>query len=200
MKKFIAIAFTVLLAASVSNAQENNIKRIPSVGGNTSVTDYSSADRGFWMAAELSGGASLRINHRNAPFGELDVTAGYRFCQYLKVGLGFGARYFINNDCLRRSSVPWDFPLYASVRGNFIDETYRTCVPYYSLDAGAAIRDGFMIRPTVGLRFGQPRSAFLLGLSYVGQVVSGYDESVPGLVTDKNRFVSMLALRLGYEF
>lgn len=201
MKKLLISILALFSVVSAAQAQENTVNRIPSTGSNDAVKDYSAAGSGFWIAAELSGGASLRLNHSNVSFGELDVTGGYRFNSYLKVGVGFGGRCFINNDRLRFSSVPWDFPVYVNVRGSFIDDTYRTCVPYYSFDLGAAVRDGFMVRPTVGVRFGQPRNAFLLGLSYIGQVVKGYDDDMtPGLVVEKSRFVSMLALRLGYEF
>lgn len=201
MKRISFILGAALLCGSLLlQAQENQVNRIPSVGSSSSQTDYSYVQSGFWFAVELTGGSTVRIDSRNMPFGELDVTAGYRFTQFLKVGVGVGGRYFANNDAVRFSSIPWDFPLYVNIRGNFIDDTYRTAVPYYSLDVGGALRDGVMVRPTIGVRFGEPRGSFLLGLSYIGQDTKSFEYDSRCIRTSKNKFISMAALRLGYEF
>ena len=76
--------------------------------------------------------------------------------------------------------------------GNFIDDEFRTVTPYWSMDMGGAIKDGFMWRPTIGIRVGQSRSAFLLGVTYTGQNLK--------YKTGKDRYVSAVGLTLGYEF
>lgn len=175
----------------------------PKTNGNTSYHDYSTYDKGFWGTIEATGGYSCRLGGRNIPMAEIDITGGYRFNEFFRVGIGIGSRYYINSDKLRYSSKDWAFPIYANVRGNFIPTEHRNVVPYYSLDIGAVVHDGFMVRPTLGIRIGQQRSAFLLGISYIGQNIRSYDNVVSELgitKTRKNRFTSFVALRVGYEF
>ena len=73
---------------------------------------------------------------------------------------------------------------------------YRRTVPYDGVEVGGSIKDGFMIRPSVGVRIGEPRQAFTLALSYMGQDIKSYSES-----REKSyRYTSFVCLRLGYEF
>ena len=188
-------------AAMTLHAQENQVNRLPEVNGREQLQkNYSATETGFWIAAEAVGGYSCRISNSNFALAEIDVTAGYRFCEYLRVGAGFGGRYYFDNDKVRYRSSEWAFPIYANVRGNMIPTDYRTTVPYYSLDIGGTVQDGFMLRPTVGLRIGQKRSAFLLGLTYTGQSLTGFAYDDEGNKYSKNRFVSFISLKLGYEF
>jgi hypothetical protein len=83
-------------------------------------------------------------------------------------------------------------PLFAHVRGNLIKEEYRTVVPYYALDLGGVFRDGFMWRPSIGIKVGEDRSAFTIAVSYLGQSTKRFD--------NKQKYVSGVVLRLGYEF
>ena len=130
----------------------------------------------------------------NAGFGSV---AGYRFNEYVRVGLGLGARYYFDNNKVRSTLSEWAFPIFLNVRGNFIPTRYRDVVPYYSFDIGGTVRDGFMLRPTVGLRVGRERSAFLVGLGYVGQDLSTYSRDN---LRKTRRFVNFITLKLGYEF
>jgi hypothetical protein len=62
------------------------------------------------------------------------------------------------------------------------------------LDFGAAVNDGVFLSPTVGLRFGEKRNSWLLGVSYtVSQIdnnkITGYPSSV-----------SFVSLKAGFEF
>lgn len=164
----------------------------PAVKEDRAIRDMTDNDTGFWMSAQVNGSYSVFISDKCTPWTELDVAGGYRFNQYLKVGVGFGGRYYFENDRLRNNNVKWSFPIFATVRGNFIPDDYRSVTPYYSLDLGAAIRDGFMWRPTVGLRIGQSRSAFLVGITYTGQSLK--------YKTGKDRYISGVGLTLGYEF
>lgn len=164
----------------------------PSVSRDRAIEDMNDNDTGFWFSTQLNGSYALFLSERCTPWSELNAIGGYRFSQYLKVGVGFGARYYIDNSRLRSSGIKWSFPIFATVRGNIIPDEYRSVVPYYSFDLGGVIRDGFMWRPTFGLRIGQSRSAFLVGITYTGQTLR-YE-------TGKNRYVSGLGLTIGYEF
>ncbi len=189
-----------LISAIGAIAQNNPGYRLPTEEGKPAHSDYSTFDKGFWIAAEMRAGLYCDFGMDKLPVPlELTVTPGYRFSEYLKVGLGVGARYYVNNDYLRARSIKWSFPIYANVRGNFIPSEYRNIVPYYNIDLGGAIRDGFMWRPGVGLRFGENRSAFLLGLSYMGQCLKGWDKkSATGV--NNSKYASFVMLTLGYEF
>ena len=165
---------------------------LPPVSKNTGLNDYATNDTGFWMRTTLQGAYTVFLSSRCTPLTEFDIAGGYRFNQYLKAGIGFGARYYFNNDDLRCSSIDWSFPIYATVTGNIIDDTYRNVVPYYTFDMGGAIRDGFMWRPSIGIRIGQPRSAFLLALTYTGQSLK--------YKTGSDKYVSSVGITLGYEF
>lgn len=189
--KIITLLASVFVGVASMSAQSHNPK-LPPVGTDPSLSDYSVSGTGFWAAAQLSGAYSAFLGKHNTPITELDAVVGYRFNQWLRVGVGIGARYYIENSRLRDNSVKWSMPLYLNVRGNILDDTYRTVVPYYSVDLGGAVRDGFMARPTIGLRIGQPRSSFLVGVTYTAQKLR--------YVTGSNRFVSFVGLTLGYEY
>ncbi len=169
-----------------------NAPKMPAVGVDPNLRDMADNDTGFWFSPQLSGGYTLFLSKHCSPWSELDLAGGYRFSQYLKVGIGIGGRYYFDNSKLRKSDIGWSFPIYATVRGNFIPETYRTVVPYYSCDLGGAIRDGFMWRPTFGIRVGQARSAFLVGISYIGQSLKYWNGD--------GKYVSSLGLTIGYEY
>lgn len=198
-KAFLGLA-AATVAAVPSLAQENMVTRLPEVNTERIQKNYSEAEKGFWIAAEAVGGYSCRLFNSNFGLAEIDVTAGYRFSEYARAGLGFGARYYFDNPHVRFYSSEWAFPVYANIRGNIIPTNYRTTVPYYSFDVGGTIRDGFMIRPTVGLRIGQPRSAFLIGLTYTGQSLKSFRWDYDETRCPSRRFVSFISLKLGYEF
>lgn len=197
-KRLIAfLGALLLIGSSIAQAQLNEVKRIPKRGGTDettkSITDF---EKGFWFAAELSAGASVRYGKgsgSNAGFGELDFVFGYRANEHFMIGPGVGARVYFPNDHLRRDNRRWSFPIYLDVRGSFLSQIYRNVVPYYSLDVGATILDGFMWRPTIGFRFGSRRNSFLLGVAYTGQMMKVMGEQERG-------YISFLSLRLGYQF
>lgn len=194
---------TLLFAAATlcAAAQERTVNRLPEIGRPTEDVEYSSNNSGFWAAVELSGGTTCRINKNNTWFGEADVVAGYRFNDFIRVGAGFGSRYYGKSDSpVRYSSIDWSFPVYLDLRGNFIPQTYRNVVPYWSFDVGATLRDGFMMRPSAGIRVGRQRCAFLLALSYTGQNMKVSRFNALNREVGSNRFVSLVSLRLGYEF
>lgn len=164
--------------------------------------EYSKLSQGFWFSVEGAGGYSLNLsdNVDNAAMAEVALYGGYRFNEYVRVGIGLGARYYFSSGNLRNRSHNWGIPVMFNVRGNFIPQDYRTVIPYYSLDLGCSVTDGFMFRPTIGVRFGERRSAFLLGLSYMMQNMQGWEMGMDEKKMDKTRSVSFLLLKLGYEF
>lgn len=195
MKKAICLLLGLAAIGSLF-AQDNVVKRIPKVGHDSEQQNYATMDQGFWMSAEALGAMSCHLEGSNMGLAEVDVTAGYRISQYLKLGVGVGARYYINQDGHRRSSIKWGMPVFATVRGNFISSNYRTVVPYWGLEAGASIRDGMMVRPTIGVRIGEVRNAFTIGISYMGQELAILDKN--GEKAEK--YTNFVCIRLGYEF
>lgn len=194
MSKFKTLVFILLALTTGINAaysQNDNVK-LPPVGEDIDLKGYNDIDHGFWIAGQLQAGYSLFMHDTNRPYTEINVTGGYRVNEFLRFGVGFGGRYYIDSKLIRGDKLDWSFPIYANVRGNIIHTGYNTVVPYYSFDIGGAIRDGFFMRPTIGIRVGQERSAFLVGITYTGQQLKK--------VNQKYRFASFLGLTLGYEY
>lgn len=196
MKKLILIML-LCLGNLCASAQLNQVNRIPKRGGgDADQAQYTDYERGFWFAAEALGAYSCNTEGRNTGMAEVDLTVGYRFSQYFRVGVGSGPRYYFNPGPLRDKDLKWAMPLFATVRGNLMSATYRKVVPYYGIEVGTAFPDGFMVRPTIGMRIGAPRQAFTLGVSYMGQELP-----VRYAVYGKDhRFTSFVCLRLGFEF
>lgn len=190
----------MLLSAALASAQENQVTRLPQVDTSHEQKVYSTDESGFWGAAEVTGGYSCRLSKSNFGMAEMDVVGGYRFNEYVRVGIGFGGRYYIDNSQVRITRSEWAFPLFANVRGNFIPTRYRNAVPYYSVDLGGTFRDGFLFRPSVGMRFGQKRSTFLLSVGYTGQKLHSFKLDTSGQRVEKREFVSFITLKLGYEY
>ena len=128
----------------------------------------------------------------------MDFVGGYRVNEFFRIGAGFGPRYYFGPERARLNVARWGMPLYLNIRGNFIPSEYRDCVPYYSIDCGTSFPDGIMFRPTIGVRIGEPRSAFLLGVSYTGQQLKNADLDKDGKL--KHKFTSFLSIKIGYEF
>lgn len=178
-----------LIACAAGQAQERQI-RLPQKPSEQKYKEYQTEETGYWCSVEYDAGSSLFFEKKNFQETGLSFTNGYRFNEYLRVGVGAGVRYYFNNNEVRSTDVKWAFPLYANVRGNIMSMDVRNVVPYYSVNIGGIIRDGFYISPTIGLRIGDPRSAFLVGLSY----------SFEDTALRSGSGASMLAIRLGYEF
>lgn len=195
LKKFLASCL-MLTACAGAYAQENTINRIPEVGKDNTQNVYTDYDKGFWCAGDLLGGYSMNMTGHNMAFAEIDYNAGYRFNEFLKVGAGLGCRYYFDQEYLRRGDIKLAMPIYATVRGNFMPGKYRTVVPFYSFDIGGTVRDGFMVRPAVGIRVGEPRKAFTASIVYMGQNNLIYNN----LGEKANKFRSFVALRLGFEY
>ncbi len=158
----------------------------------THYREYKEATSGYWSAVTLNGTTTTKINRKNMQNVGLDWINGYRFNEFIRVGIGIGARYYVNNDNVRRNGTAWSFPLFADIRGNIISQQDRGSVPYWSVDMGGEFRGGFYFSPTLGYRFGGPRSSLLLGLSYTLQQFDTWKKD--------NECISGISLKIGYEF
>lgn len=203
MVRKVFLALVAVLAVLPAFGQNNVVRRYPKVNPASSPVnkyqEYTDRNSGFFWAAELMGGYSCRLNRSNFGFVELDAVAGYRINEYLNVGAGLGGRYYFDNDRVRYSTIKWGVPLFVDVRGQFIPSFNRNVVPYYSFDIGGTFRDGFMMRPTLGLRIGENRSAFLIGLAYTGQQITSYFYK-NNFKNKKGKFASFITLKIGYQF
>lgn len=203
LKKFLIIAAFALhlpISLSAQSMPTREIKMPTETGLGVKSNDYHQFQKGFFASAEVSTAFSIHPNTKNVGLTELDIVGGYRFCDFLRVGLGLGGRLYFNAAELRTHD--WALPLFVNVRGNFIPNAYNTVVPFWSFDIGTTFPDGFMIRPTVGIRVGQPRSAFIASLGYLGQnlrinKISEASEIAPAR---QHKFYNFITLKLGYEF
>lgn len=191
----------------------NGMMRTPSVRGKAYV-DHSIRESGFWGAVELGTGVNVHIVHKYKPSLPLEATliGGYRVNEYFHIGLGAGLRYYAggddrifvgkNNETDPKIKVA--FPLFANVRGLFIDNRSRTVLPYWSANIGYTIYDGFYFSPSVGLRIGSmERNHITIGIGYSLQSVQAFaklkeGEQGPPAVQDK--MLHAVMLKCGYQF
>ena len=149
-------------------------------------------EKGFWCAIEVGGGSTLMENKKNVALVNASYMAGYRFRQYLKVGLGLGVLYYPNSENVRATDNHLAMPLFVNVRGNILGDEMRRTVPFWSVNVGTTIPDGFFMTPSVGLRIGEKRNAVLVSLGYTIRKLKSY----AGFAND----YSGAMLKLGYEF
>lgn len=195
-----SLTISVILALCIpwlAYSQQREVRMPQESGLGTRHHDLTASGKGFFIAVEAAGGYSLNLHNANLGAAEINVAGGYRFNTYFRAGIGFGGRAYFHDASLRRHTSAFALPLYVDFRGNFIPDDYRNVVPYWSMDIGGTFPDGVMLRPTIGLRIGQPRSAFLVGISYMGQSLK---LPVDADGKKSSKFTSMLMLRLGYEF
>ncbi|MBO7067982.1 MAG: hypothetical protein J6W52_04815 [Bacteroidaceae bacterium] len=183
---FLFFAFTPCLCVC---AQDKIIKMPESPSINQNIAEN---DKGFWCAAEVGGGSTLMVNRKNVAMVGTSFSAGYRFSQYLKVGAGLGLLYYPNNDNVRNSDCYLAMPIFVNARGNFLSDEIRRTVPFWSVNIGSTIPDGFFMTPSVGLRIGEKRSAFLVSLGYTLRHLKTY----PGNI----KYYNGVLVKLGYEF
>lgn|SRR5574344_122897 len=187
------ILFMLILACfSIDlSAQDRNVK-LPEVPNKTPYRDYSQSNAGYWFAVGVSGGTMIDFNRRDIQYAGVDVVNGYRFNEYIRLGVGLSAKYYINSADVRNTSSKISVPVYMDFRGNIVSQESRTAVPYWSFDIGSALHDGFFFSPTLGMRWGEKRSSFLLGLSYSYNEMDTFKKNAEGR--------NMISVKLGYEF
>lgn len=185
------ISFYAMSQENQTTSSSNGVilPQKPHVSG---FVDHGDLDCGYFVAIEANGGSTVMFKRRNTPFIGADVVNGYRFNEYLRVGVGLGAKVYTNNDEVRKSSIPWTFPIYADVRGNMVSQRSRSVVPYWNLNIGTECRDGFFFSPIIGLRVGENRSSFLIGVGYSYNQMETFRSSSEGR--------DLVVLKLGYEY
>ncbi len=184
------ISFILCFFVIHLNAQQEI--RLPEKPNNPKYVEYTERKKGVWYAVEANGGSSILTNHTNAQRAGFSVTAGYMFSEFLKMGIGAGANFYVNNNDAMRSKNMATIPVFFDIRGTLASMDVRDFAPYWSLDIGGAVYDGFFFSPTFGMRLGSRRSSWLLGLSYTLQCIQNqpnYPEAV-----------SFASFKVGYEF
>lgn len=191
MKKVI-ILLSALAFSSIAFAQYRDVK-LPPETPRSKYYDSDLADKGFWSAGEFSGGSTLSSEYACAQHLQLLWTAGYRFNQYIRIGAGFGGKVYVHNGSkLRAAESDWAVPFFFNARGNFMAQDDRGFSPYWSMNIGYVVKDGFFMSPTLGIRFGSKRSDFLLGVTYSLNRIDNWDWV--------DKFTNSLMLTLGYEY
>lgn len=158
----------------------------------TNIVNIAEKKSGYWCSIDFEGGSTLMEKSKNLAMSGVNFTNGYRFNQYLKAGIGIGALYYINNDNVRSRERALAMPLYINVRGNILSDEIRKNVPFWSVNVGTTLSDGFFLTSGVGLRIGEMRSAFTIGLNYMLRNI----DSQPG----KHDYYSGASVKIGYEF
>ena len=190
MKKILML-LAIFCVACAAQAQDRVVK-MPTEGSKAPFNP-AEADKGYWCSIEAGGGATTMEGRKNLPMGEIVFSNGYRINQFLKVGVGIGALYYIaNNIDVRGTTRKLSMPLFATLRGNFLNEGTRSVVPYWTANVGASLPDGFFLTPGVGLRVGEMRNAFIINLNYTLRQLK--------MPAGEHKYYSGIMLKLGYEF
>lgn len=189
MRKIFLLCCAFMLVSSIY--AQDRVIRMPEEQGN--IKNVIENNTGYWCSIEVNGGSTLMEHHHNVALVNVSFTNGYRFSQWLKVGVGIGAMYYPNNNNVRDTKNHLSMPLFVNARGNMLSDDIRRTVPFWSVNIGACLPDGFFLTPTVGLRVGEKRSAFLVGVSYTLRHLKTYPES------STTNFSGMM-VKLGYEF
>lgn len=171
------------------NAQQREIRMPEETSRNRNIAEM---DQGFWCAIEAGGGSTLMEGRKNLAMTGASFVGGFRFSQYLKVGVGLGILYYPNNSNVRSRDSHLAMPVMANVRGNILSDDMRRTVPYWSVNVGSTLPDGLFFSPSVGLRIGEKRNAFLVSMGYTLRRFK--------VCEGKNGTYSGALLKLGYEF
>lgn len=189
MKKHLLIIMAILGLAATASAQVRLPEKPKRASGHT---DYQVEESGYWIGAFLDG--YFASNGRSmAGAAQFNIVNGYRFSEFLKVGIGVAPRYYFkaNADFCGQNGQPFSVPIYADVRGNInaqYDAMFAFC---WSADLGYTINEGVYASPFIGIRVGDIRHDFTVGFSYAFQ---GHK------VADEDRPIHLVGLRIGYEF
>lgn len=188
MKRLVCLCVMCLSLGS-ANAQEREICMPEEMVHRANIAEM---DRGYWCSIELGGGSTTMERMRNVAMAGVAFSNGYRFNQYMKMGVGIGVLYYPNNSNVRDPKTHLAMPLFVNARGNILSDEIRRVVPYWSVNVGATMPDGFFLTPGVGLRMGEQRSAFLVGINYTFRHLKAQPE--------RTEDYSGVMLKLGYEF
>lgn len=190
--KRLPMLFCLVISVAMANAQDRQIK-MPKVPKKEKYTEFTLKDKGYWCSVELCVAPSVRFHETCMWTSTLSFVNGYRFSDYLRLGVGIGANYyFANNDVARDTDIKWTMPIFVNARGNFMSQEVKEIVPFWSIDIGGAMRDGFLFNPSIGCRIGERRSAFLASIGYSYRGIDAKKR------LSNNR--SFIVLKIGYEF
>lgn len=189
MKKVFLFFIALLTVESVAS-QDRIIKMPEAPSKNLNIAEENSVK--YWCAIEVGGGSTAMENMKNVAMTGASFIGGYRFSQFLKVGAGLGVLYYPNSSNVRNTKNHLAMPLFLNARGNFLTDDIRRTVPFWSLNYGIGIPDGQFLTPSVGLRVGEKRNAFLVSIGYTLRHLKVY----PGYTSD----LSGALLKFGYEF
>lgn len=191
MKK---VVFFILLFAHISalSTAQNRQVILPQKPVSNTYKDYSSDVTPFWFGVEAEGGSSIMEFKPNMQYVSVNVIGGYRFSEFMRLGIGFGGRAYVHNADVRDTRSKFGIPLFINARGNMLSAYDRDGVPYWSVNVGTVTHEAFYFNPTIGYSFGGLRNNFLIGLSYTLSTFKDY--------TKTNRVYSYFGLKLGYEY
>lgn len=190
MKK-LGILFILALVCSINSAQYRDVK-LPQAPKRPAYKDFSQEATHFWFAIDLDGGSTVMAVQPNMQFVNLNYTMGYRFSEYIRVGVGLGARCYVHNADVRGTDSRWGIPVFLNARGNFISTVDRDGVPYWSMNVGGITNEGVYVSPTIGYSFGGIRNNFQIGITYTLTSFNNF--------MSENKVYSAFGLRLGYEY
>ena len=203
MMKRLLIALLLVLTTGQMMAQI----RLPERPNRPKYVDHSEKTSGFWCTVEANAGTYITFKESVKPAQKagLTVACGYMVNEFFKIGAGVGANYYFNNnDQIRYSSIKHTVPVFVDMRGNLTSQEVRNFVPYWSFDIGAAVHDGFFVAPTIGMKFGEMRDSWLLGLTVCLQQIDKHwtDENKQFSPHGKTspEMLSFIGLKVGYEF
>ena len=175
MKRIVIIFALLLGISSMSFAQDNEIT-LPQKPKRAKFVDYSVKETGYWLAAQA--GVSYYAGNL---FGQFDFVNGYRFSEFLKIGVGVSPRIGLKS-----------IPVYVDLRGNFFSQADSMFAIWWNVDGGYAFNNGgIYVSPSAGLRFGGIRHNFIVGINYMLQ---GQENA------EDHPLLHAVGLRIGYEF
>lgn len=177
MKKILIIVTALLGFVASGLAQHNQNITLPEKPKRAKYVDYTVKQTGWWCVAQIGGGYATNTGKF---FGQFDFVNGYRFSEFLKVGVGISPRIGLKT-----------IPIYAQARGNFISQEDTMFAFFWNADLGYAINGGIYASPSVGLRYGGIRHNVLFSFYYAleGQKPETSDQPM-----------HVVGLRIGYEF
>lgn len=176
---------------TAADAQYRDVK-LPEKPKQTKYTDFEHKETGFWCGIDLDGGSSVMNSLPNTQFVNLSFTGGYRFSEFLRTGVGVGARMYVHNAEVRNTDNDFGVPIFANARGNFMSAYDRDGVPFWSMNIGGITNEGFFLSPTIGYSFGGMRNNFLIGVCYT---LTNFKDCGA-----TKRTYSSFGLKVGYEF
>ena len=173
--------------AQVVDVATGQVQPQPEVSKRGKYTHYSDKEAGWWIA--LNGDFCYTFYQREGAFVPgFRLTSGYRFSEFIRIGMGVGVQYVTQNiGNIGKGTV--FVPIFLAARGNMFSDTHRMMAPYWNFAIGYTVPGGFTVSPEIGLRFGSHRHALTLSIGYLLQA--------GGKV---NGAMNTAGLGIGYEF